>query len=111
MVAGGVVYHYTSRQAAQDILAMGRLLPYGTLARIWLSPIRYASGAEAANRLAILGKTVEVAVEIPRTMIDNPTVSSLVLAEFNLGLMVRQGLGWEFSIQHDILVAGLLWLP
>lgn len=102
-------YHYTSRQGAQDIISTG-ILKLGRTGVIWLTPTLYALGQEAANRLGIIGKPVELLVEIPVTMLINPATLSPVRAVVQPNQMIRQGLGWEFVVRHTINIGGLRWI-
>lgn len=105
-----VCYHYTSRQGAQDIVSSG-MIKLGRTGVIWLTPTAYALGQEAANRLGIVGKPVEMMVEIPVSMLIGATALSTARAVAQGNQMVRQGLGWEFIVRHTINIAGLRWLP
>lgn len=58
------VYHYTSREGAQSIRASGSIFP-GARGKVFLSPDLYAAGVEAAMKLAITGKPVEMVVVLP----------------------------------------------
>lgn len=104
-----ICFHYTSRLGAQDIIST-RVIQLGRTGAIWLTPTLYALGHEAANHLGIIGKPVDMVVEIPLAMIINPTSLSPVRAVVQPGQMIRQGLGWEFTVQHTINVAGLRWI-
>jgi S1-C subfamily serine protease len=98
-----VYYHYTSRLAAQDIISMG-LLQLNANGVLFLTPDVYQYGAEAANRLAIEGKPVDVRVEIPAHLVTNPGPTTWVVATAR-----RDGLGKELTVTHPIKVAGLTW--
>jgi hypothetical protein len=65
-------YHYTSRQAAQDIVCAGLITP-GPSGRIYLTPTLYVIGQEAASALSIINKPVEMACEIPDSRVASPT--------------------------------------
>ena len=99
----GVCYHYTSRHGAQDIISAGllQLNPNGVT---YLTPDVYEYGAEAANRLAIEGKPIEVSVAIPVRLLSDPSPITRVTATAR-----RQGLGNEFTITHPINISGLTW--
>lgn len=76
---------------------------------IWLTPTLYALGQEAANHLGIVGKPVEMVVEIPVSMLISPSPLSIVRPVVQPNQMIRQGLGWEFTVQHTINITGLRW--
>jgi hypothetical protein len=106
--------HYTvtshlSRQAKEVCGTGSGMIKLGRRGVIWLTPTLYALGQEAANRLGIVGKPVEMEVEIPVSMLTNPTVLSIVRAVVQQNQIIRQGLGWEFTVQHTINIAGLRW--
>lgn len=103
--AAEAFYHYTSRLSAQDIISTG-LLQLNSNRVIFLTPDVYDYGAEAANRLAIEGKPVEVRVVIPVHLLSNPSPTTWVVATAK-----RQGLGNELTVTHTINVAGLMWTP
>jgi hypothetical protein len=50
---GGVLRHYTTSAAAENILKEGAIKPGAASGRVWLTPDTYVSGAEAQARLAL----------------------------------------------------------
>jgi hypothetical protein len=56
-------YHYTSRQFAQDIGCTGQLKP-GQSGFVYLTVQVYASGIDAADKLALTGKPIEIGIEV-----------------------------------------------
>jgi hypothetical protein len=85
-------YHYTSRQAAQEIICTGIINP-GKAGRVYLSSELYATGAAAADALGIVSKPVEIAFEIssdpPPAGLSLPFQASPVLGPF--GNVIRRG--------------------
>jgi hypothetical protein len=72
------LYHYTSRMAAQNIMAEGKLTP-GISGQIYLTNEVYVTGVTAANNLGI-PHLVEVGIEIPDTP-PPPGLSSLTASK------------------------------
>ena len=107
--APNLCYHYTSRYAAQNIISTGRLSPSAG-GVVFLTPDLYRSGAEAANRLAIIGKPAEVRLEIPlnRLAAMSPLTSVQIYTQFGL---FREGQGHEFTVDRPIDVRDLAWYP
>jgi hypothetical protein len=101
-------YHYTSRFAAQSIISLGQIIP-GSSGRIWLTTDDYVTGAEAADRLAILSKPIEVRVRIPSGSLNRVSPTSRVNDVVIAGVVVRHGLGTEFTTMDAISVDGLAW--
>ena len=101
-------YHYTSRFAAQSIISTGTLSA-GRLGKTWLTPDLYANGADAANCLEIADKVVEVRVRIPAHLVNSPSSTSRVLEVVFGGVVVRHGLGNEFTTPVNIDASGLEW--
>lgn len=73
----GVVRHYTTSGAAEGIMKGGTIEPGLKSGKIWVTPDRYASGAEARAKLA-LDKTPNGYFEIPMCRIKCPTGPSRV---------------------------------
>ena len=104
-------YHYTSRANAQDIIASGTILP-GRGGRIYLTDHRYETGAEAARRLSIIGKVVEVVCVVPPEKVDRAFpedgryVERLLMRE----VVARPGCGTEWYTETPIEVSDCEWL-
>ena len=64
-------FHYTSRHLAQEIIISRKLRPRNPNGRIYLTQQTFSKGAEAAAKLSILGKPVEVVCVIPEDKIKN----------------------------------------
>lgn len=103
------VFHYTSRQAAQDIIGSGYLTP-GPRGKLYLTEVLYTSGAEAANRLAITNKPVEVVGLVPREAVDKATPPRPVFPVWEGATMIREGGGLETWIDHPIPSGDTQWL-
>lgn len=94
-------FHYTSRQLAQEIVIAGKIRPRSSVGRIYLTQDTYSCGAEAAARLSIVGKPVEVCGIIPEdcvlSVLTNPDapkhVEPLIGPD---GLDIRPGCGLEY---------------
>ncbi len=101
-------YHYTSRHAAQHILACGYILPTPERSRIYLSPDHYTSGYEAANKLGIYGTPVEIAFAIAQDTIQQATAPSPVSKvphPSDPALNLRQGDGLELTTEYRIPIS------
>ena len=104
-------YHYTSRQAAQDILCQNliKLNDYGL---IYLTTIRYEVGHEAANALSIADKPVVIGFEIPLDRVEAPSDPTPVnpLPDANdPTLYRRRGGGIEVTTSSPIHANQLHW--
>ena len=100
------LYHYTSRQAAQNIICVGIITP-GISGRVYFSSELYATGATAANALGIPPKKpVEIAFEIP----DNPPPPGLSLPSRAIpfldpyGNVIRKGGGPEVHTTNAVAI-------
>lgn len=103
-----LLFHYTSRESAQAIRIGGRLRP-GRGGKLYLTPTPYESGAEAAARLAILGKAVEVVLVVPLATARGVTEPSLVESILGAdGRELRPGGGLEQTTGYDVVSAGLV---
>ena len=120
-------FHYTSRIAAQLIIAAGELLP-GSDGFVYLTDDPIATGAEAANTLGIpvigplihtrlgemyLSKPVEVVCEIPSERLA-ATIRLLQEAaaeytEFATGRLLYSGKGHQYRYPGTINIQGLAW--
>jgi hypothetical protein len=98
-------YHYTSRSAAQNIIATGIIQP-GSDGFVYLATEVYATGASAADALGI-EKVVEIAFEIS----DSPPPRGLSLPFQALpifgphGDLRRRGGGTEVRTANPISIS------
>jgi len=67
---GHYFFHYTSRRLAQEVIVSGWLWP-GRGGRLYLTQDTFERGADAANRLAISGKPVELTCIIPKDRVTD----------------------------------------
>ena len=105
-------YYYTSRSEAQHIICASpaRLIPIPG-GSIYLSPVLFVVGHEAANRLAFVTKCIEMACEIPNTRVSDPTSPRRVTQILDGdGNKVREGGGFYVTTRQPISVAGLQWI-
>jgi hypothetical protein len=95
--------HYTSREGAQGICALGEIRP-GPSGRIYLTFDLYPFGTDAADRLAILGKPAEVAVLIspPTSSPAGPALIHPVRGRD--GTFLRRGGGTEYYVLDPVPV-------
>jgi hypothetical protein len=108
-------FHYTSRHLAQEIIISGFLRPASAVGRIYLTQDTFKNGAEAAAKLSILGKPVEVVCVIPedkvKDKIENkePKVVDPIIGPG--GKDLRPGGGKEYFTRKEetIDVADLHW--
>lgn len=100
---GGVVRHYTTSGAAESIAKGGSIEPGLNSGKIWVTPDRYASGAEARAKLA-LDKTPDGYFEIPTCRVKCPTGPSPV-APWN----GQPGGGIEITTEFGIDIRGLIF--
>lgn len=122
-------FHYTSRVAAQLIIAADQLSP-GAGGAVYLTDEVYATGAEAAQQLAIpvtgpvavtlsgtvlLTKPVEVVCLIPAARIPDIAPGQAedvdALRDPRTKEVIYLGGGRQFRYPRPIDVAGLRWLP
>jgi hypothetical protein len=96
-------YHYTSRQFAQNIGCTGQLKP-GRNGFVYLTPQLYASGIEAADKLSITNKPVEIGVEvdigISRLSPTPPTPVPPI--RDSSGAFIRRGGGMEVMVNSPV---------
>lgn len=112
------VFHYTSRIAAQNIINEGKIKA-GALGRIFLTDDLYSSGAEAADRLGIVSKPVEVVFLIPHKLVKRgfeflPTdldIGSPERIDFvrdtETGQLLRKGGGSQYKVSGEIPLANI----
>lgn len=99
-------YHYTSRQAAQDIISSEYIIPSLKSNLIYLSPDPpYTDGHQAANDLAIINKPVEIRFEIPDSHVTTPTTPVKVprLPGPGPSGILRQGGGFEITTSTVVI--------
>ncbi len=106
------VFHYTSRRTAQDILISGRIKS-GPSGKIWLTDEAYPRGMDAAEKLAITGKVIEVVLVVPEDSVAELTESRKVLAVMDpdTGSELRPGGGFERTTTKDIDITGAVVWP
>jgi hypothetical protein len=109
-------YHYTSRQAAQDIQCTGRVRsPRGFN---YLSSDRYERGVDAAQALAITGKPVEIACVIPedalRAVLGGKSIPASTpskgITDELTGEWLRTGGGSEIEIAEPTPLNPFEWM-
>ena len=107
-----LLFHHTSRAAAQDIFISGSLRPPYPGAKVYFTPDPFERGAEAAARLAITGKIIELACIVPRARISRLSrarhVGSILDAN---GAEIRPGGGTELWTDSEVDIRGYTWLP
>jgi hypothetical protein len=101
---GGVVRHYTTKEAAESISKEGVLRP-GASGKTWLTTDRYASGAEARSGLA-LNKSPDGYFEVPMCRVLCPSGPSRVEPFYR-----QPGGGTEITTEFPINVGGLSFNP
>jgi len=112
---GEKYFHYTSRQLAQEIIISGYLRPRSFGGRIYLAQQTFSSGAEAAKKLSILGKSVEVVCIIPadkvKDKIENREPKHVDEIIGPNGEILRPGCGQEYFtyLDKEIEVKGCHW--
>lgn len=107
------VFHYTSREAAQNIINEGKIKA-GPLGRIFLTDDLCSSGARAADRLGITSKPVEVVFLIPHKLvkrgfeflqidldIGSPEPIDFV-RDTETGQLLRKGGGIQYKVSGEI---------
>ena len=101
------VFHYTSRELAQAIRISGQLRP-GLGGKLYLTDETYEQGGEAAQKLAIIGKPVEVVLVVPELVtseLGEPRpVEPLLAPDGDL----RPGGGTERVTRYSVSVRGLV---
>jgi hypothetical protein len=91
------LFHYTSRQAAQDIMCARELLP-GRNGGVYFSPDFHPSGAEAANLLSLVGKPIDLVAPIPANVLAPlapPPPTTVLPLQDPAGRILRAGGGRE----------------
>jgi hypothetical protein len=99
--------HYTSREGAQGIAAVGYVVP-GRSGIVWLTKDLYTFGADAADRLGIVNKPVEVAFLVspsPSAVVGPFVVEPVREPGGRLDVNpIRRGLGTEYRIMSSVAV-------
>lgn len=98
-----VLRHYTTREAAEAITKGGSIEPGAQSGKIWLTPDRYASGAEARAKLA-LNKTPDGYFEIPTCRVTCPSAPGRVEPYYG-----QPGGGTEITTEFPIDIRGLIF--
>ena len=96
------VFHYTSRELAQAIQISGWLRP-GRGGKLYLTDDTYEDGAEAAKKLALTGKAVEMVLVVPVSAtkdLSEPRPIEPILAPD--GSDIRPGGGRERTTQSPV---------
>ncbi len=101
-------YHYTSRLGAQDIIGSGYVRP-GRGGLLYLTDVAYSDGAEAATKLSIVGKPVELraTVDLADAALSDPSVVESV--RDGQGRILRSGGGREYTLASEVSAAGQAW--
>ena len=103
-------YHYTSRHAAQNVICGDpSLIRPGRSGKVFLSPIRYQYGHEAAGELGI-ENPVEMVCQIPESVVSVLSEATRVERIINAdGTVIRRGRGWEVNCMAPIPAAKCPW--
>ncbi|MDQ4504321.1 RHS repeat-associated core domain-containing protein [Sinomonas sp. ASV322] len=99
--AASALRHYTTQEAADAISKGGEILPGLSSGKIWLTPDKFATGAEAQAKLA-LNRTPDGYFEIPACRVQCPSTPSTVQPLYG-----QPGGGTEVTTQFPIDVGGL----
>jgi hypothetical protein len=111
-VPGRWVFHHTSTAAAQQIALAGVLQP-GRGGVLYFTWDLFSSGAEAADRLSIIGKPVEAMIAIDRQAVEliatgsGDDLTPQVVRPIRLGLqgeLIRRGGGAEITLAGKVAV-------
>jgi hypothetical protein len=96
-----ILYHYTSRHFAQEIHCTGKIKP-NWFGWVYLSPTPYTGGAEAADRLSIREKAVELCcqVELPSKAVIGPSIVKRFRDSH--GHVLRRGGGVEYRTRQEV---------
>ena len=104
---GGIYYHYTSRESAQEIAITGLILPSRN-GLVYLTDVLYRFGWQATDRLALPYKNAEVA--IPVKPVESPVWAGTVpiwgSPQFPL---FRRGGGQQWAVLGPIPVEPYPW--
>lgn len=105
-----LVFHYTSCQAAQEIAIHGAIVP-GRGGKLYLTDDTYARGVDAARRLAIPNKAVEMVFVVEQAGLSNISDPRPVGPYRGpAGVKLRPGGGTERWTEHEISVpAPVAW--
>lgn len=102
-------FHYTSREFAQSIVSAQRLSP-GESGVVYVTTELYDKGADAMNRLAIDGKSVEVVGMIPGALIGALVAGPVYPTRDASGRLWRRGGGTQILFPGELPAAGIKWL-
>lgn len=99
--------HYTSREGAQNIIASGRLAP-GPSGQLYFTDDLYLFGVDAAERLSIIRKPVELAVlvswnDLPREELRDPRPAEPLQGPD--GDYIRPGGGSEYYLSRPVPIS------
>ena len=104
---GEIYYHYTSRQAAQEISISGLILPSRD-GLVYLTDVLYRFGWQATDRLALPYKNAEVAIPVKteQTTVWTGIVPIWILPQSPL---FRRGGGQQWVVAGPIPVDPYPW--
>ena len=97
--------HYTPREGAQNIISAGAIKP-GRSGRVYLTKEFYPFGCDAADKLSIVNKPVELACLIEEALVAPSEQPSLVEPiRDGSGDLIRAGGGTEYYVTAPITVS------
>lgn len=97
--------HYAPREGTQNILAAGEIKP-GRSGRVYLTSDLYPFGCDAADKLSIVNKPVELACLIEDALVVEPEGPSPVEPiRDGSGDLIRAGGGTEYYVTVPITVS------
>lgn len=102
---GGIYYHYTSRELAQEISISGVIRPSSD-GYVYLTDVLYRIGWQATDRLALPSTTAEVAIPVQT---DRAVWHSVVPAWFRGQELIRRGGGQQWVVDRPIPIAPYPW--
>ena len=105
--SGGIYYHYTSRELAQEISISGLILPSSN-GLVYLTDVLYTIGWQATDRLALPNTKAEVAipVKIERGAV---LVGNVPAWYDSQGTAFRRGGGRQWVVSYPIPVEPYPW--
>lgn len=105
--SGEIYYHYTSRQAAQEISISGLILPSSD-GLVYLTDVLYRFGWQATDRLALPSSNAEVAIPVK---IEEYVVWTGVVPTWGLPQvpLYRRGGGQQWVVDRPIPVDPYPW--
>ncbi len=101
-------YHYTSREHAQGIIAVGALRP-GRGGLTYLTDVAYQAGWQAASELAITLKPVELGVALALRGAAATGPHFVQYIRDGSGAILRPGGGREFTVTATIELDQTNW--